>query len=386
MKPFRIDVPQADLDDLRRRLANTRWPAVSSDADWSRGVPMGYLQELAEYWSTSFDWRAAEAKINKFPQFTTEIDGANVHFIHVRSPEGNATPMIMTHGWPGSPIEYLDVIEALTDPRSHGGNPDEAYHLVIPSIPGFGFSGPTSEPGWTLPRIAHAWGELMAQLDYEHYVAQGGDLGAVISILLGHQRPQNVSGVHVNFLITAPSGDPAQLADFNDSDFGRLGVLTRFADELSGYMKLQSTRPQTVSYALTDSPVGQLAWIVEKFKDWTDSDKEPEDAVDRDQLLTNVTAYWLTNTAGSTAHFYFDNADLLPTAPTPQAPPPPLPVPLGVAVYPHDPALPIRKLADPLYPDIVHWAEYERGGHFAAMEEPDLFIGDLQAFRRALPR
>jgi pimeloyl-ACP methyl ester carboxylesterase len=386
MKPFRVDIPQADLEDLHHRLASTRWPAEGPDAGWARGVPLAYLQELAQYWRTNFDWRAAEAKLNKFPQFTTTIDGANIHFMHVRSPEPDATPMIMTHGWPGSPAEYLDVIGPLTDPRAHGGDPRTAYHLVIPTIPGFGFSGPPPEAGWTMPRVAAAWAQLMTTLGYERYVAQGGDIGAMISVILGHLQPGPLLGIHVNFLITAPSGDPAELAEFTEQDFARLGVLSRFANELSGYMKIQTTRPQTIAYSLTDSPVGQLAWIVEKFKDWTDSEKVPEDAVDRDQLLTNASIYWLTATGSSAANFYFDNADLLPTAPTPPPPPPPLDVPLGVAVYPQDPALPIRKLADPRYTNIVHWAEYDRGGHFAAMEEPDLFISDLQAFCRALPR
>ena len=386
MDPFRVDIPQAELDDLKRRLADTRWPGEVSGAGWSRGVPLEYLKELAGYWGETFDWRAAEARLNEFPQFTTTIDGTNVHFMHIQSPEADATPMIMTHGWPGSPAEYLNVIGPLTDPRAHGGDPSKAYHLVIPTIPGFGFSGPTPEPGWTMPRVANAWAELMSQLGYERYAVQGGDLGAMISIMLGYVRPDNVMGVHVNFLITAPSGDPAEMAGLTEPDFGRLGVLTRFANELSGYMKVQTTRPQTLAYSLTDSPVGQLAWITEKFKDWTDSDKAPEDAVDRDQLLTNVSIYWFTATGGSSANFYFDNADLLPTAATPPPTPPPLGVPLGVAVYPADPALPIRKLADPRYPNIVHWEEYDRGGHYPAMEEPDLFISDLQAFSQALPR
>lgn len=384
MEPFRIDVPQAALDDLGQRLAATRWPTDPVDAGWSRGVPQGYLRELAAYWQTSFDWRAAEARLNRFPQFTTTIDGANIHFLHVRSPEEDATPMIVTHGWPGSPAEFLDVIDRLTDPRAHGGDPAEAYHLVIPTLPGFGFSGPTPDPGWTFARVAGAWGELMDRLGYHRYVAQGGDIGAWISELLAHARPDNVIALHVNFLVTPPSGDPAELAGLTGADLARLGRLTRYVDELSGYMKLQATRPRTVGYALNDSPVGQLAWITEKFKDWTDSDKSPDDAVDRDHLLTVVATYWFTATAGSSADFYYDNAAMLPTAPTPPPAAPPLPVPLGVAVFPHDPALPVRALAEARVPRIVHWAEYDRGGHFAAMEEPDLFVDDLRRFSRAL--
>ncbi|GIF72113.1 epoxide hydrolase family protein [Asanoa siamensis] len=384
MEPFRIEIPQADLDDLGQRLAATRWPAEQPTVGWERGVPLDYLKELVTYWRTTYDWRRAEARLNAFPQFTTTIDGTRLHFLHVRSPEPDAIPMIVTHGWPGSVAEYLDVIGPLTDPRRHGGDPADAYHLVIPSLPGFGFSGPTNEPGWTMPRIAGALARLMAQLGYERYVTQGGDVGAWINLTLSGVDFPHVWGTHVNFLVTPPSGDPAEMAGLSEQDLGRLGALSRFAAEGSGYMKLQSTRPNTVAYGLTDSPVGQLAWIVEKFKEWTDSEKAPEDAVDRDHLLTNVMIYWLTGTAGSTANFYFDNADVMPTAPTPPPPPPVLPTPFGVAVYPRDPAPPIRSFADRGFSNIVHWAEYDRGGHFPAMEEPDLFVADLRAFGRKL--
>ena len=384
MDPFRIEIPQADLDDLHRRLGTVRWPSELPGVGWDRGVPRDYLKDLVEYWRTSYDWRAAEARLNSFPQFTTTIDGTKVHFLHVRSPEPDALPLLVTHGWPSSVAEFINVIEPLTNPRAYGGDPANAFHLVIPSLPGFGFSGPTPEPGWTMPRIAAALAQLMGRLGYDRYATQGGDIGAWINLVLSGMDHQHVVASHVNFLITAPT-DPSDVAGLAESDLARLGLLNRFAAELSGYMKLQSTRPQTLAYALTDSPVGQLAWIVEKFKEWTDSAKVPEDAVDRDHLLTNVMIYWLTATAGSTANFYYDNADVLPTAPTPPPPPPPLPTPFGVAVYPGDPAQPIRRLADRAFPNIVHWSEQERGGHFPAMEEPDLFVADLQAFARALP-
>ncbi|MEV4555561.1 epoxide hydrolase family protein [Kitasatospora sp. NPDC049285] len=384
MEPFRIEIPQADLDDLHRRLDSVRWPGELPNQGWSRGVPLSYLKDLVGYWRTGYDWRKQEARLNSFSQFTTEIDGTRVHFLHVRSPEPDATPMIVTHGWPGSFVEYLDVIGPLTDPRAHGGDPSDAYHLVIPTLPGFGFSGPFPEPGWNLPRVAGAWAQLMARLGYDQYVVQGGDLGAWTSLVLSAIDRPHVLGTHVNFLITPPSDDPADLADLTEADFGRLGLLGRFATELSGYMKIQSTRPQTLSYALTDSPVGQLAWIVEKFMEWAETEKVPEDAVDRDALLTNVMVYWLTNTAASSNNFYVEIADILPTAPVPPAAPPPLDVPFGVAVYPADPAQPIRKFADRGFPNIIHWAEYDRGGHFPALEEPDLFVTDLQAFNRAL--
>ena len=384
MKPFRIDIPQAQLDDLQRRLAHTRWPDELPAVGWSRGVPLTYLKELAEYWRISYDWRAAEARLNRFPQSTTLIDGANVHFLHVRSSEPDALPLLLTHGWPGSVAEFLDVIGPLTDPRAHGGDRADAFHLVIPSIPGYGFSGPIRETGWNFSRIANAWAELMKRLGYARYAAQGGDLGALISLSLAGIHPEQVVGVHVNMLVTPPDGDPSELADLSETDQARLGRMAHFVAELSGYMKLQSTRPQTLSYGLTDSPAGQLAWIVEKFREWTDSAKVPEDAVDRDLLLTNVSIYWLTATAGSSAQLYVETAAMLPTAAVRPPAPPPLSVPLGVAVFPHDIILPIRRFAERGFSNIVHWSEFERGGHFAAMEEPDLFVGDLRAFARTL--
>ncbi len=384
MRPFRIEIPDADLDELRRRLAATRWPAELPGNSWGRGVPLDYLKELAEYWRTSYDWRSAEAELNKYPQFITEIDGTDVHFLHVRSAEPDATPVILTHGWPGSIAEFTGIIGPLTDPRAHGGNPADAFHLVIPSIPGYGFSGPLREPGWDMVRIARAWAELMHRLGYDSYVPQGGDLGAWISLTLAGVDAAHIRGAHVNFLVTPPPEDPAEMAGLDESDLARLGLLARFVSDGSGYMRIQSTRPRTLSYGLTDSPVGQLAWVVEKFWEWTDSAKVPEDAVNRDQMLTNVMIYWLTATAGSAANLYYEVADLLPTAATPPGPQPPLPVPLGVAVYPQDAALPIRQFADLQFPNIVHWREYDRGGHFAAMEQPDVFVTDLRAFVRAL--
>jgi len=384
MDPFRVEIPQADLDDLHRRLDSTRWPDELPGAGWSRGVPLRYLKELAEYWRTSYDWRAAEARLNQFPQFTTVIDGVRVHLLHVRSPEPRALPLLLTHGWPGSVAEFLHVIGPLTNPGAHGGDPADAFHLVIPTIPGYGFSGPTGQPGWDFARIAGAWAELMRRLGYDRYAAQGGDVGALISLALAGLHPERVAGVHVNFLPTPPPGDPAQPAGLSESEQARLGRMAWFAADLSGYMKVQSTRPQTLAYGLTDSPVGQLAWVVEKFREWTGSAQVPEDAVDRDQLLTNVMLYWLTATAGSSAQLYVETAGLLPIAAVPPPPPPPLPVPLGVAVFPHDILLPIRRFADRSFPKIVQWTEFDRGGHFAAMEEPDLLVGDLRAFARTL--
>lgn len=383
MEPFRIDIPQADLDDLRRRLADTRWPDELPDVGWDRGVPLGYLRELADYWRTEYDWRAAEARLNSFPQFVTEIDGATVHFLHVRSPEPDALPLLLTHGWPGSVAEFLDVIGPLTDPRAHGGDPADAFHVVIPSIPGYGFSRPLPATGWDVPRIANAWAELMSRLGYDRYGAQGGDAGSPISIALAAMHPDNVVGVHLNMLMTFPSGDPAEMAALTEDEQKLLGLLVRFDQDLSGYMKIMATRPQTLAYALTDSPVGQLAWIVEKFREWTDSDKVPEDAVDRDTLLTIVSIYWLTGTAGSSAQFYFEGAEAVRAA-VAGAPAPPVPAPIGVAVFPRDIFVPIRRFAERDYPSITRWTEFERGGHFAALEQPELLTGDVRSFFRTV--
>jgi microsomal epoxide hydrolase len=383
MKPFRIAIPQAELDDLKRRISATRWPEKLPDTGWERGVPPAYLKELAEYWRTSYDWRAAESRLNQFPQFIDEIDGANVHFLHVRSPEPDATPLLITHGWPGSVAEFLDVIGPLSDPRGHGGDPADAFHLIIPSMPGYGFSGPTPQTGWTLPRVAAAWAEMMSRLGYQRYITQGGDFGAVVSVITGMVDAEHVAGVHLNMLATTPSDDPADVANLSERDQGRLAHSQRFMDDLSGTMKLHSTRPHTVSYALTDSPVGQLAYIVEKFKDWADAPRVPDDAVDRDQLLTIATIYWLTKTAGSSAQIYYESADQLPIN-APVTLYPPLPVPVGVAVFPHAAFVAIRRHAERDFPAVVHWSEFDRGGHFAAMEEPDLFVADVRAFGRLL--
>jgi microsomal epoxide hydrolase len=383
MRPFRIEIPQAALDDLHRRIADTRWPDELPGVGWDRGVPLGYLKELAEYWRTEYDWRAAEAELNRYPQFVTEVDGEDVHFLHVRSPEPDAMPLVLTHGWPGSVAEFGKVIGPLTDPRAHGGDPADAFHLVIPSIPGYGFSRPLRQTGWTVPRIAVAWAQLMARLGYERYGAQGGDAGSPISLVLGIVDPQHVAGVHVNMLMTFPSGDPAELADLSETDLARLGALARFDEHLSGYMKVMATRPQTLAYSLHDSPVGLLAWTVEKFREWTDSDKVPEDAVDRDQMLTNISIYWFTETANSAAQFYYEGREDVKAAAS-GAKPPPMPVPVGVAVFPEDIFLPIRKFAERDIATITRWTEFDRGGHFAAMEQPALLTADIQTFFRTL--
>ena len=376
IRPFRIDIPQADLDDLADRLARTRWTDELPGIGWTYGVPTSYLRGLAEYWRTSYDWRAHEAALNAFPQFTTTIDGQDVHFLHVRSPEPDALPLILTHGWPGSFVEMQKIVGPLTDPRAHGGDPADAFHVVVPSIPGFGFSGPTQETGWDMARVARAWAVLMDRLGYDRYGAQGTDSGAVISPLLGGLAPEHVVGVHVNGALGFPSGDPAELEGLTEAELARLAGMQHQLEEGAGYAILQSTRPQTVGVGLSDSPAGQLAWIVEKFQEWTDPAAAlPEDAVDLDQLLTNVSVYWFTGTATSSARLYREGrASWGQQAPRSE-------VPSGVAVFPGDPG--VRRIAERDH-HVVHWSEFDQGGHFPAMEVPDLLVGDVRRFFRAL--
>ncbi|MEV4342105.1 epoxide hydrolase family protein [Streptomyces sp. NPDC049590] len=372
---FRIDVPPHALADLRDRLRRTRWPTTTPDTGWSRGVPADYLKDLVRYWTDDYDWRTWEARLNAFPQSVTDIDGQRIHFLHVRSPEPDALPLVLTHGWPGSVVEFLDVIGPLTDPRAHGADPADAFHVVAPSLPGFGFSVPLAEPGWDYGRTARAWAELMERLGYRRYGAQGGDSGSVISPELGRYAPEHVVGVHIHGGLDFPSLGPAEVAALGADERARLAAADVIRREGTGYSALQSTRPQTPAYALNDSPVGQLAWIIEKFKEWTDPARElPEDAVDRDVLLTNATLYWLTGTGASSAHVYYEER-------VASRPVRPSPVPTGVAVFPSDPA--VRSVLEREH-RIVHWSEFSRGGHFAALEAPDLLVADTRAFFRPL--
>jgi pimeloyl-ACP methyl ester carboxylesterase len=380
IQPFRIAIPDADVDDLRDRLARTRWPAELSTGGWSRGVPGPYVRELAEYWRTGYDWRNAEAQLNEQPQFTTAIDGQDIHFIHVRSPEPGALPLVLTHGWPGSFVEFRRVIGPLADPRAHGGDPADAFHLVIPSMPGFGFSSPVRETGWTTERIAGAWAELMDRLGYQRYGAQGGDFGAFVSPALARRAPDRVLGIHLNAATYGfiPWGEVAddELATFSDVEKARLERLGRFYSEGNGYFQIQATRPNTIGYGLTDSPVGQLAWIVDKFKEWTHPPVDlPERAISRDDLLTNVSIYWLTRTGASSAHIYYESVH------SGSYGDPPLATPTGVAVFAEDVA--IRRFGERGF-NIVHWSDFDQGGHFAAMEVPDLLVADVRAFFRGL--
>ncbi|MEU5345129.1 epoxide hydrolase family protein [Streptomyces sp. NPDC020766] len=389
IRPFRIDIPQAQLDDLHTRLDLTRWPDELPGVGWEYGASLPYLRELADHWRGAYDWRKHEAALNEIPQFVTEIDGAQVHFLHVRSPEPDAVPLILTHGWPGSIVEFLGLIGPLSDPRalphfrtgSSGGtpigDPADAFHLVIPAIPGFGFSGPTRDRGWNVGRTARAWAELMRRLGYERYGAQGGDLGALISPALGRVAPESVIGVHVNaasvgFIPLGPVDEEVQ-AELTDRERRSLASIGRFTSDGFGYNVLQSTRPQTLAYGLSDSPVGQLAWIMEKFKEWTHSSAElPEDAVDRDTLLTNVMLYWLTGTAGSAARMYYENGHNGDWFPVTRSE-----VPTAVANFGEDVA--IRRWTEETN-TVVRWTEFDRGGHFAALEVPELLTGDIRAF------
>lgn len=379
IKPFALHTPQSELDDLYERLDRTRWPDELPGAGWSYGMPLGELRGLAGYWRHGYDWRAAESALNRWPQFTTEINGACVHFAHLRSPHPGAVPMLMTHGWPGSMVEFTKVAGPLVDPLSHGGDPADAVHLVLPSIPGFGLSGPTRQRGWEIRRVTAAFAELMARLGYQRYVVQGGDWGAAISRELGRTQ-QAVIGVHLNMLPnayvtedpdTAPDVPPAQLDRARES-WRRFREYTR---DRQGYADIQSTRPQTLAYGLTDSPVGLLAWIAEKFYEWAQA------PIERDILLTNVMLYWLTRTVGSANRIYYERAhtDYWGRPQEPSA------APTAVACFPHENFVLMRHIAERSN-NIVQWTEYDRGGHFAALEQPDLLVNDIRRFLNHLSR
>jgi pimeloyl-ACP methyl ester carboxylesterase len=370
--PFRIDIPQDRLDDLHARLANTRWPDELPDVGWSYGMPVAYVRDLAEHWRTSYDWRKHEAALNEHPQFVTDIHGQRVHFMHVRSPEPDALALVMIHGWPGSFVEFLDVIGPLTDPRAHGGDPADAFHLVIPSPPGFAFSGPTRRAGDAdSDRYAEVIAELMARLGYDAYGTQGGDLGSLVGPQLGRIDTDHVVGVHTNGLLTIGGWDE-DTSGWDDADQRRLAELQRF-EEVGGYAAIQSTRPQTLAVGLHDSPAGLLAWIVDLFHIFSNPDIDvPDQAVDRDALLTNVTIYWLTKTLASSARIYKESQHW-------GAPLESSGVPTGCALFAGDST--IRAIAE-RENNVVHWSEFDRGGHFAAMEAPDLLVDDVRAFFR----
>jgi pimeloyl-ACP methyl ester carboxylesterase len=371
--PFRIDIPEADLEDLRQRLRLTRWPEPQTVDDWSQGVPLAYLRQLCSYWRESYDWRRCEASLNQFPQFRTEIDGLGIHFLHVRSPEAGALPLVMTHGWPGSVVEFRKVIGPLTDPVAYGGDAADAFHLVCPSLPGYAFSDKPARPGWGVARIADAWDELMARLDYARYGAQGGDWGSGVTAALGIRHPGHLVGIHLN-MVTAPP-DPDTMDDLTDQEKSAIAGFQHYLDADSGYSKEQSTRPQTVGYGLVDSPVGLCAWILEKFWSWTDCDGDPANVLTRDEMLDDIMLYWLPGTGASSARLYWESFGKRIDGT--------IGVPVGCSVFPKEIVRASRRWAEKAYPDLRYWGEPPRGGHFAAFEQPDLFVQEVRAAFRA---
>ena len=365
IQPFRIDIPQAQLDDLASRLARTRWIEELPGTGWERGVPPGDLKDLAGYWASGFDWRKQETTLNQHPQYITEIDGQNVHFVHTRSPRADAIPLLLIHGWPGTPADFAAMTGPLTDP-GEAGTP--AFHLVIPSLPGHGFSGPVTEPGWNDGRVAAALAELMSRLGYDRYGVHGGDHGAFLAPRIGRDHAGHVLGVHVNALVTFPTGDPADIAALTSADQQRLAAMKQFQDDGSAYMQLAGTRPNTISQLLADSPAGQLAWITEKYHEWAGQ------GIDRDTILTAASIYWLTGTARSVANYYYERFhDPAMFAPTPKGT-----VPTGVAVF-TTADFAIRVFAEKAH-NITRWTEFESGGHFPALEEPGPLTADIRAF------
>lgn len=372
--PFRIAAGDGQLADLKRRLLATRWPDREPVADWSQGLPLAYAKELCAYWIDGYDWRAREARLNRFDQFVTEIDGVDVHFIHQRSKHADALPLVMSHGWPGSIAEFHKVIAPLTDPSAHGGDAADAFHLVCPSLPGYGFSGKPAVAGWNVERIARAWATLMRRLGYPRYVAQGGDWGSMVTTAIGLQDRGACLGIHLTMPIVAP--DPATMADLTEAEKSALAGLKKYRAEGSAYARQQGTRPQTIGYALADSPVGQAAWIVEKYQAWMDCDGHPENVLSRDELLDQVMLYWLPNSATSSARLYWEsfakpNRD-------------PVDVATGISLFPKEIFRSSRRWAEQRFRNIVHWREFDRGGHFAALERPDVLVDEIRACFRPL--
>jgi pimeloyl-ACP methyl ester carboxylesterase len=377
--PFRIAVDEGVLADLRERLHRTRWPEAEPVDDWRQGVPRAWLQDICRYWADGYDWRAREALLNRFAQFTTAIDGLDIHFIHQRSPHAGAMPLLLTHGWPGSVVEFQKVIAPLTDPTAHGGQAADAFHVVCPSLPGFGFSAKPTTTGWGVDHIAAAWATLMGRLGYARYGAQGGDWGSAVTSALGALDPAHCAGIHVTLAMGSrpPAGADAGTTPAPDE----LQALQRakfYNDWDSGYSKQQATRPQTLGYGLTDSPSGQAAWILEKFWAWTDCDGHPENLLGRDELLDNVMLYWVTASAASSARLYWESFGAGRRAALPVT------IPTGVAVYPKEIVPPVRRWMAHSHTDIRHWQVMPKGGHFAAFEQPALFVDDLRAYFRLL--
>jgi pimeloyl-ACP methyl ester carboxylesterase len=382
VRPFRVDVPEEDLVELRRRIAATRWPTKELVEDRSQGVQLATMQELARYWATDYDWRKCEEKLNALPQFTTEIDGVDIHFIHVRSRHEDALPLIMTHGWPGSVIELLETVGPLTDPTAHGGQAQDAFHLVLPSLPGYGFSGEPAELGWNVGRVAQAWAQLMDRLGYTRYVAQGGDVGAAVTDAMGRQAPEGLVGIHTNLLVTVLGGP--QSAE-SEQERAAADQLATFRESGFGYFLEMATRPQTIGYALLDTPVALAAWMLDHD---TDSyykisgafvDGEPVGNLTRETIVDNITLYWLTGTGVSAARSYWEDARALAASLASGQPPPPVTVPVGFTTFPDEIWASPRSWVEAVYPGLAYFNEADRGGHFAAWEEPELFSEEVRA-------
>ncbi|QNE31418.1 epoxide hydrolase [Sphingomonas sp. NBWT7] len=373
--PFVLDVPQAALDDLAARLALTRWPERETVDGWQQGVPLDAARALVDYWQHEYDWRRCEAALNAIGQFTTVIDGLRLHFLHRRSPEPNALPIVITHGWPGSVIEFLKVIGPLTDPVAHGGRAEDAFHVVCPSLPGYGFSERPTE-GWPVPRIAKAWIALMKRLGYDRFVAQGGDWGSAVTTAIGASGDPAVAGIHLNMLVVRPT--PEDMEDLTAEEKDSLERLQRYMKDGNGYSQQQATRPQTLGYGLVDSPVGQAMWIYEKFREWADCDGTPENTLTRDEMLDDIMLYWLTGTGASSARLYWESFGSFGAGE--------VKVPTGHSIFPKEIFKASRRWAERQYTDIIHWNELPRGGHFAAFEQSDLFVEEVRATFRSLRR
>jgi len=371
IEPFKIAVPNNVLEDLKARLANTRWPEAELVDDWSQGVPLSYVQDVCEYWANSYDWRAREQALNRFDQFTTEIDGLDLHFIHMRSPHPDAMPLIITHGWPGSIVEFHKVLEPLVDPVAFGGDAADAFHVVAPSLPGYGFSAKPTQTGWGVDKIGSVFAELMSRLGYERYGAQGGDWGSAVTTAIGGLDPGHCAGIHVTLaMIAGPKidGDPTP------EEQRALDGAKYYKKWDSGYSTEQATRPQTVGYGLVDSPAGQAAWILEKFWAWTDCDGHPENVLTRDELLDNVMLYWINGNGASSARLYWESF----RGGTRHT----VTIPSGFGVFPKEIVPPVRKWVEPSFTNIIHWNEFDSGGHFAAFEVPEVFVGEVREFFR----
>jgi pimeloyl-ACP methyl ester carboxylesterase len=377
--PFRIDVPEAEIVDLANRLDRARWPERETVDDWSQGVPLEYLQALCRYWREQYDWRGTEARLNQLDQYRTSIDGVNIHLLHARSPEPGALPLIITHGWPGSVLEFEAVIGPLTDPVAWGGEARDAFSVVLPSLPGYGFSGKPAEPGWGVERIADAWAELMSRLGYRRFGAQGGDWGSSVTTRLAQQHADRLVGIHLTPPLAAP--DPATFDDLTDAEQASLDALRHAQAAEDGYSAEQSTKPQTIGYSLVDSPVGLCAWIVEKFRTWADCGGVPENALTRDQILDDITLYWFTRTGASAARLYWESISEVQkvfTSGTGDH----VDVPTGASLFAKENPRPSRRWAARRFCDLRYWNDVPRGGHFAAFEQPDLFVDEVRAFFR----